>query len=169
MRKLLFVLGAIVVSTSALAQVDKKVEKELQAAHLKVMAALKKKDVKGVTNSMTDDAVMKEMGQTMNKKQFETMLTTNLGMIDIVSADVKFSKLVVKGNVATTEYVENSKVKVKNPSGKTSLMATESKYKTTFKKIGGDWKMAMSEEVGMPKMMMDGKPFDPTVPAPKKP
>jgi ketosteroid isomerase-like protein len=164
MKRLALAVCLLALSGVAMAQVDKKAEKELQAGYGQIIAAMKKGDVKAVMNKMTPDATMVEAGQTMTRAQFEPLLKQQMAMMTLQSASIKFSKLVVKGNVADTEYAESMTAKVKTPDGKTSNMSMKSKYKGTFKKIGGDWKMHRSETVGTPEILMNGKPFNPAAP-----
>jgi ketosteroid isomerase-like protein len=164
MKRLGLVAALIAIAVPALGQVDAKVEKELLAGYGKVVAALKKKDAKGVVAYMTPNATMKQMGQTMTRAQFEPMLKQQIQMVDVQSASIKFSKLVAKGDTANAEYTEYVKAKTKTPDGKGALMEMVSKYKGTFKKMGGEWKLHSSETIGAPKMTMNGKPMNPGAP-----
>ena len=166
MRKAILTIALLAFAAPIFAQVDHKVEKELQASYGKVIAAIKKKDVKTVMSLMTPDATMKEMGQTMKRDQFEAMFTQQIKVLELESSTLTFSKVAAKGNVATTEYVENTHAKMPGPDGKPAKYVIKTNYKTIFKKIGGDWKMHKSESVGMPIMTVNGKPFNPQ--APKK-
>ena len=157
MRKSILAVALLVVSLPVFGQIDKKAEKELLVSYQKVVTALKKKDVKAVMSMMTPDATATEMGQTMNRAQFEQMLKQSLGMMEFESMSVKFTKVVVKRDIADTEYTEIAKSKIKGPDGKVSMTEMVSKYKTTFQKIGNDWKMKASTTLGQPEMKVDGK------------
>ena len=164
MRQFAVAACLLVVAGSAFAQVDKKAEKELLAGYNQIISAMKKKNTKAVMSKMTPDATMIEAGQTMTRAQFEPMLKQQLAIMDLQSASIKFSKLAVKGNVADTEYTEQMTAKVKTPDGKVSNLAMKSKYKGTFKKVGGDWKLHRTETIGKPESTLNGKPFNPTAP-----
>ncbi len=156
---------AMTTAVPVLAQVDHKAEKELEAGYQKIVAMMKKKDVKGVMSMLTPDATMTEMGKTMTRAEFEPMLKQQFAGMQIESANIKFTKLSVKGNLAESEYTELMKAKVAGPNGKTANMGMKSRYKGTFKKMGGAWKLHRSETLGMPEMTMNGKPFNPAAPA----
>jgi ketosteroid isomerase-like protein len=162
MKRIGLIAALFALAMPALGQVDAKVEKALQAGYKKVIAAMKKKDIKGVMAELTPDATMTEMGRTMNRAEMEAMLKQQLPMMDLQSASIKFSKLTAKGNTASGEYTEIMKAKVPGPDGKKGLMESVAKYKGSFKKVGGVWKMHSSETIGTPKMKMNGKPFNPT-------
>ena len=167
MRRLLLSAAALMLVLPAAAQVDAKLEKEIRASYNKVVAALKRKDVKAVMSQMTPNATMKEMGRTMTRAEFEQTLKQQIPMMDVQSAAVKFSKLSRKGDTANAEYTETMKAKLKTPDGRTALMEGVAKYRAVFKKAGSDWKMHFSETVGQPKMKVNGKPFNPGGGAPR--
>lgn len=155
MKRLTMLLGAAALAAviaPATAQVDKKAKDELMAGYAKIVAALKKKDVKSIVSQMTPDVVIKENGQTMNKAQFEAMLKQQLPMMELVSSKINFTKVVVKGDTANAEWTEDAVASVPGQDGKKSKMSMKSKYKGSFKKIGGDWKMHTSESIGAPEM-----------------
>jgi ketosteroid isomerase-like protein len=153
-------VAVLALAAPAFGQVDAKVEKELQASYAKLVAAMKKKDVKGVIDRMTPDAKMKEGKRIVTRAQLESQLNMQLGMMDLQSSQLKFTKLAAKGDTAKSEYTETMKMKVQFPGDKEpAIMTSTGKYRTTFKKVGGDWKMQYSENVGAPKMLKNGKPF----------
>jgi ketosteroid isomerase-like protein len=167
MKKLGLIAALFALAVPALGQVDAKLEKEMRASYNRVIAAMKKKDVKGVMAEMTSDATMTEMGRKMSRAEMEAMLKQQMPAMDVQSATIKFSKLTAKGNTANAEYTETMKVKVPGPSGKPGLMESVAKYRGAFKKVGGVWKMHSSELIGTPKMKMNGKPFNPMGAPPK--
>jgi ketosteroid isomerase-like protein len=162
MKRFSMILAAVALSAAlvpACAQVDAKAKGELLAAYGKVVAALKKKDLKTLMSMITPDAVMKEAGQTMNRAQFEATMKQQLPMMDLVSAKMNITKLVVKGDTASAEYTEDAVAMMTGaPGGKKQKYEMSTKYKGTFKKVGGEWKMRTSETVGQPKILIDGKP-----------
>src|SRR5207249_829765 len=93
MRRLSILIVLAALAAPAFGQVDKKVAKELQAGYAKVIAAIKKKDIKGVMSHMTADVTMKEMGQTMNRAQSEAMMKQQMPMMDLQSSTITFSKV----------------------------------------------------------------------------
>jgi ketosteroid isomerase-like protein len=159
MRCFVIAAAAALLALPALAQVDKATEKELRASYGKVIAAMKKKDAKGVVAQMTPDATMKEMGQTLTRAQFESMLPQQLAMIDVQSADIAFSRLTVKNGLANADYTETMKAKLKSPDGKSSNLETVAKYHSVFKKMGSEWKIKSSEMIGKPDVKVNGKPM----------
>ncbi len=160
MKRLGLVAVLLSLAAPVFAQVDAKVEKELQASYKKVNAMLKKKDITGVMSMMTPDATTKEMGETKTRAQFEQSLKQNIAGLDLQSASIKFKKVVVKGGLAMTDYTEAVKATMVGPDGKPNKMEITSVYKTTFKKVGGDWKMHRSETLGTPVIRLNGKPFN---------
>jgi len=164
MKRAFLALALAAMTVPALAQVDAKAAKEIRVAYDKVVAALKKKDVKTVMSMMTPDVKMKEMGRTMTRAEFEPMMAQQLQMMELQSADIKFSKLAVRGNTAQAEYRETMRAKLKMPDGKSGQLHSVANYKSTFKKMGGQWKLHYSETLGTPKMTLNGKPFDPNAP-----
>lgn len=167
MKRLGIIAVLAMFALPALGQIDAKVEKELQASYKKVVAAIKKKDVKAIMNHMTPDATMTEMGHKMTRAEFEPMLKQRIPMLDLQSSTIKFTKVTAKGDLATTEYTETMTAKMKTPDGKSGLLESASKSKTTFKKIGGDWKMKDSVTIGTPTMKLDGKAMNMPTGAPR--
>ena len=164
MRNSLLVIAILSLSTPMFAQIDAKVERELQSSYAKVIVAMKKKDVKGIMNMMTLDATFNEIGQKMTRDKFEQQLTTSIKTTQFESSLLIFSKIVVNSGVAHTEYTEFAKVKMPGMDGKTANFEMKTKYKSTFKKIGKDWKMQYNETVGTPEVKMNGKPVKMGVP-----
>lgn len=169
MKRLAIFVALASLVVPAFAQVDKKVEKEIRADYVRMVTAMKKKDVNGVLGMMTPDATMKEMGRTMTRKEFEPMLKQQIQMLNVTSADIKFSKIAAKGDMADTVYVETIKGSMKTPDGKTATMEQVAKNKTSFKKVGGHWKMKDSETIGTPAIKINGKPFPAGGPGPGAP
>ena len=164
MKRFALVAAALAMAAPAFGQVDKKVEKELQASYKTLVAQLKKKDISGVMNHMTADATLTENNHKMTRAEFETVLKSQIHMMDLQSSSIKFTKLTAKNGIAKGEYVETAKAKITPPGGKVSLMESVTRYRATFKKVGKVWKLHSSANVGQPKMTMDGQPFDPTAP-----
>jgi ketosteroid isomerase-like protein len=167
MRRFGIAACLLILAGPVLAQVDKKAEKELLAGYQQIITAMKNKDLKAVMAKMTPDATMIENGRTMTRAQFEPILKQQMGMMKLQSASIKFSKVVVKGNLANTVYAEQMTAMIPGPDGKPATVAVRSNYTGTFKKVGGDWKMHRSETVGTPTMTMNGKPFNPGAPPSK--
>ncbi len=165
MHKSFMVLVTLVLASPVLAQVDHKAEKEILRSYEKVVSALKKKDIKGIMSMMAPDIKIIEMGQTMNRAQFEANLKAQLPQIEFQKSKVTFSKLIVKGNVAATELTEAVQIKAKGPDGKLSLIDMKRNYKSEFQKIGTVWMMKSSESIGLPEILVNGKKPAP----PKKP
>ncbi len=162
MKRLGLIAALLALAAPSFAQVDAKVSKELQVGYAKMIGKLKSKDVKGMMTMVTKDAVIKEMGQTMTRDQFEANVKQQLGMMEFISASIKFQKLTVKNGVATTEHTETVKFKMPGGAdGKLAVMDMVAKYKATFKNVGGDWKLHRSEGIGMPEMKMNGKAVNP--------
>jgi ketosteroid isomerase-like protein len=168
MRRWALAVALAAIAVPAVGQVDTKLAKEMKASYNRVISAMKRKDVKAVMAEMTPDCTMKEMGQTITAKEFEPMLTQQIQMMDLQTSEIKFSKLSGKGNAAKGEYTESMKAKMKTPDGKTGIFTSLAKYRATFKKMGGKWKLHYSEAVGTPKMTLNGKPFNPMAAAPGK-
>jgi ketosteroid isomerase-like protein len=165
MRRFSLVAALLAFGVPALAQVDAKVEKELQTAYKSIVTAMKKKDVPGLMKHMTEDATMTEGGRTLKRAEFEPFVRQQIQLMDVKSSKLKFTKVVAKDGTAKTEYIETMAANMQVPGAKPSLMETVAKYRTTFKKVDGEWKMKSSETIGSPKVKMNGKPFKfPTAP-----
>lgn len=161
-------VAALALPIFALADTPADVKKAVEANHVVAMKAFEKKDVKGFMAHVTDDYMATGMGgMKMNKAATEAQMREYAKDTKKVhSATYTVSGIKVHGDRATGVGVFKLDADVVDSSGmfgnkgKTIRMVMTDTNKTTWKKVGGKWKTASEETVGMPTMTVNGKPFN---------
>lgn len=103
-------------------------------------------------------------GKTMSLKEWMAAMDMNMkSMKSITKMKLTCSDVKVKGNKATsneTFVMAGTMPNMKDPK-KTSKFEVFGASTSVYEKIGGKWLVTTSKDTSM-KMMMDGKPFDPS-------
>jgi ketosteroid isomerase-like protein len=178
MRRFSLVPLALVIALPLAAAPDNTaaVKKELEAGFSKMMAAFQKHDLEGVAAYAADDYQGDDgMGHKLNKAQMKAMMKQYMDETKKVnSAKFSIANLKVNGNAAmgkTTTTLDMNVVDAQGQLGKKGLshhlVMTEFNNGTWTKTAKG-WKVSKESPAGPPKMMVDGKPFNPQMPPPPK-
>ena len=177
MRKWIALPAALVMvlALGALAD-DAAVKKQLDSELTEMMAAFKKGDAKACMSIMADDYVgIGPQGEKVDKAAATAMMKKYMtDTKKINSSKFTIADLKVKGNSATCISTFNlDAVVVDNDGmmgekGKTHRMQMVELTNVTWTKKGSKWLISKESPAGPPKMMVDGKPFNPgPPPAPK--
>lgn len=156
----LFILSILAIS-SASAQGDAQVRKELESSYAKLTKAFKSKDVKTIFAMGTNDFSYVAKNKTkMDRKSAEAMITGQMKMIqEVQTVSNVIKKLTVKGDTAIAIVTGTVKGKMINPGqqGKTLALVSIGDTKDTWIKTSKGWKLK-SVEVLSDKTTLDGKP-----------
>jgi hypothetical protein len=168
MRKLLALAVCALLPVGAFADTAAEVKKAAEANHAASMKAFVKKDVSVMMSNVTDDYMATGMGgMKMDKKAMEAQMKEYVKDTKKVhSATYTVTGIKVNGNTATGKAVFKLDADVMDSNGmfghkgKTVRMVMEDTNMTTWKKVGGKWKTSAEVTTGMPKMTVNGKPFN---------
>jgi ketosteroid isomerase-like protein len=157
---MLAVLAAV---TMAFADSAADFRKFMRAEGPKVMKAFKNKDIKYFENTSTSDFTYKEFGKpASSKKDSLAGMQMMFGMMQSIDPSFTMHTVKVSGNTATVTLTSRMKGKMMGPDKKTHKMDATTYEKETWVKQGNTWKLKKIEETKKSKMLMDGKPFDPS-------
>lgn len=153
----------------ALADDVASVKKQVEADLAKSITAFKKHDIKGMSSMVADDYEGVGMdGKKMNKAQMQAQMKQYMNDTKkINSAKYSVAGLRLEGGKALGMTTFNLDAVVIDSQGmlgqkgKTHHMVIEEHTNVTWTKSGGGWKVSKEAAVGMPKMVIDGKPFNP--------
>lgn len=172
------ILAALALPLAAVADDAASVKKQIEANFAKTMAAFKKHDIKGVMANTADD--FEGVGETGQKIDRKAMQAQMQGYMDttkkVNSSKYTVSDMKVAGNKATgkTTFLLDAVVTdaqgTMGPKGKTHHLQVEEHTTVTWTKAGKTWMTSKEAPAGMPKMIVDGKAFNPMAPpqTPKK-
>jgi hypothetical protein len=154
------------------------VKKELESNFGKMMAAFKKHDIEGVASFAADDYMGDDgMGNKMNKAKMKAMMKQYMDETKKVnSANYAITGLKVMGNKATgkSTFVLDANVvdaqgMLGGKKGASHHMVMTENTNMTWTKTAKGWKVKGESPAAPPRMIVDGKPFNPgPPPAPKK-
>lgn len=151
-------LAAIVPAARA---ADKATENALKAEYVKYMKAVKAKDLSTLDGMMTPDFKMTMGKQVCDRKTSMTMMKQQLDMTKSIDKwNYKFGPMTHKGNIASGIVYEDTAMTVMGQDKKLHKMTGKGSSMSTFRKIGGVWKVASVKSMS-DVMTMDGKPFNP--------
>jgi hypothetical protein len=158
---LLMLLPLLLVSTAARGD-DAAVRKALAKQYAKADQALKRKDTKGVFDTMTADYKMvAPNGMSAPRKQLEMMLPMQLSMLKTVkSVTTTIDKLTIKGKsaVATaTQKLVATAADPRDPKGGVHTIEQTQTMRDTWVQASGAWKRKQSDTLSN-KLLVDGKP-----------
>lgn len=130
----------------------------------KILRAIEKCDADFFDKISTSDFTMTEMGRTANKaqslaemKQMGQMVKSMKGSMKLLTAKV------VDGKGIATTYGKYHSVMKPDQTGKSHTMDLEIWYTETWVKSGNGWKIQKMVATKPGKMLMDGKPMDPSM------
>ncbi|MBS1716783.1 MAG: hypothetical protein JSS72_03515 [Armatimonadetes bacterium] len=154
-----------IIATAAISGADS-FKKEIAKHDSHIKAFFLKRDADGfgkyIRPFVTSDFVHSEHGQTMNFDQMMGEMKMGLGMykkIDTVS--MKYMSTSSKGNEGWATCWHKMGGTMVGADKKTHRMEFIGTTKNTYRKENGEWKLAKMEWTE-DKMMLDGKPFDPS-------
>lgn len=167
--KLAIALGLTACASLVLADEAANLQKAMQDGMNKYCAAVMKGDKAGaskiIMSAFAPNCKFIGMdGTTMNRDQWIASMDQNMkSMKSITKMKLTCSDVKVKGNKATsneTFVMAGTMPNMKDPK-KTSKFEVFGASTSVYEKIGGKWLVTTSKDTSM-KMMMDGKPFDPS-------
>lgn len=166
MKKVILALALSAMTLPVLADL----KSDIVTMNAKVSKALKAKDFKAFAaatqNSVTKDFKHVENGQSMDYKTMLAMVKESFGMMEkMESVSVKVLSVTEKGNTGTSKENHHMAGTMKMPDGKSHKVVFDGITICKYVKQNGKWMMSRMEWSGQ-KMLMDGKPFDPTKMAP---
>lgn len=162
MKRILMTAATAALFVSALAATDLKTF--LLRETPKMEKAFMTGDVSYFEKISTKDFTMTEMGQTVDKKTSLDQMKQMNQMMKMKKIKTKLVSAVTKGNVGTavtTMYAEATMAPMKK-GDKSHKMVTEAFYTETWVRVGNGWKVQKIVATKPTKMLMDGKPFDPS-------
>jgi ketosteroid isomerase-like protein len=145
-------------------------KREIEEGYKKLVAAFKARSVDALKAVTTDDFTMKMPGQVLSTEETMKQIRQSFGMM---SESPKFTmtidKIAMKAKSAEVHSTGNMTVDIVDASGaygkkgaKHSTVYIETS-KDIWVKTGKGWKMKVTESLSE-KMMLDGKPFNPSAP-----
>lgn len=158
------------------AHADSADEKAIRALFAKLEQAFKNKDMKAIMAMSTSDFTEKmPNGTVLTAKQAEAQMTQEFAMIkSIKEVSMKPGKIKVNGKTATamSDFKFNETVVDQmgqlGKKGATHAMSGTGQSRVTLAKGQDGWKFKREEALKV-NMTLDGKPFNPMAPPPKKP
>lgn len=167
--KLAIALGLTSCASLVLADEAANLQRAMQDGMNKYCAAVMKGDKAGankiIMGAFAPNCKFTGMdGKTMNLKQWMAAMDMNMkSMKSITKMKLTCSNIKVSGNKATGNesfMMEGTMPNMKDPK-KTSKMMVMGTSTSTYEKMGGKWMVVTSKDTSQ-KMMVDGKPFDPS-------
>jgi len=142
-----------------------------------MMAAFKKNDEAGVAATMTEDyqgvgmdgkKVDKAGAMKMMKHYMDTTKKVNSAVFSISGLKVKGDKAMGMTTFKLDAVVTDPDGTMGGAKGKTHKLKMTEMANVTWTKVGGAWLTSKETPAGQPKMIVDGKPFNPMAAMPKK-
>jgi hypothetical protein len=165
--KLLLIPVALLMSGAALADDAAAVKKQIEASLNGTMKAFTKGDIKGTVAPLAADYKgTGSMGEPLTKDGVEAQMKMYKQMTKKVnSAKYTVGEVKVKGDkaIAKANLKLDSQVTMMDPK-KVQRLQLEENLETTWAKRKGKWLLIADKHTSPPKMIVDGKPFDPTAP-----
>jgi ketosteroid isomerase-like protein len=135
-------------------------KKQIQAEYNKIDAAAAKKDVKGMTASMTSDFVdTNEKGEKTALKDLREKMGQVLAMTKSLKIKTTVEKVTLKGSTATASVKQTADISQLPPNVKTPVkMHSDETLTSVWVKSGAGWKIK-SSKTNTSKQTLDGKPM----------
>lgn len=129
----------------------------------KLVRAFETKDVAFFDRISTADFTEKYMGRTMTKKEAMAQMKTEMASVKAIKCSFKILSAKVMGNTGIAMTAGHMTMTSK-PMGKekSHKMVMDMWEKETWVRSGNGWKIKSLEEAKPMKMMVDGKPMDPS-------
>lgn len=167
--KILAVSALLAGAIAVMAEDAASVKKWIQGAMNSYAAAVKKKDIplieKLAKQYFHEDFVSHEKnGTKVTRDQMLSQMKANMGMVKSVDkCDVVCKSVKVSGNTATADESMAMTMTFASPDAKAKPMKMDfmQTWTATYVKEGGKWRCKKTV-TKTEKMMMNGKPFDPS-------
>jgi len=159
-RAVLLTALALLSAGGLTARADDK--KDIKAVYVKVVNAMKAKDLKAVFATGTQDFSYTENGKTMSGDELSNMMQQQFQMIK-GTPKVKMNVVSCKITGAMAEVVSTdaSEMMISGEDGKTHKLVSTGKSKDELVKTDKGWLMK-SVTILSSAMTLDGKPYDPS-------
>jgi len=160
MRCLWFVLLGLILPLAVQADKTADAKKAIQAAIDRENAALKKKDLAGLTATLAPGFVQTDnKGRQHTREQTVAMMQQILPIAQKLDAKSTVTKIVLKGDQATATVKEHADITVMNPQTKrTARLVTDSVEEGVWQNTGGKW-LRKSSRTLKHQATLDGKPY----------
>lgn len=144
---------------AALADKTSDAKKAIQALYNKEVAALKKKDVKGILASNAPDFVYySKNGQKADVKTIQNAMTQVMSMASNIKATMKIVKFTLNGNQAVAVTEGHAEITLTNPQNKQPVkLVSKDSSEDTWAIVKGKW-MRKQTKVLKENTTMNGQP-----------
>ncbi len=164
MRKQLLVVLAVTLMIGAMpltvvADGKKTIRKELEAAYVRIVDALKKNDPTTFEELLAPDFQVKLInGETHEREWLLNYLRNNANTFKVLKLSIKIKKLTVRGNEAIVIIEQKSSRTLSDEQGKPHQLDVGAIQQETWVKTPEGWRLRHNEELKRLYVKQDGKP-----------
>jgi ketosteroid isomerase-like protein len=137
---------------------DEKIRQELASLYAKADEAIRKKDLKAISDLLTDDFTAKDSdGSVLDRKQFEARFSDALGKLkETSSVTTSIDNLKMIDGDAVVEITQTLKAKAMGSDGKEHDLVAVGKSRDTWTHTARGWLNKHSEDLGQT-LTVDGE------------